>query len=178
MKLRPLFELHVDIGVPVSAGDGPFGRRVFYPIVSGTFQGSEPGGTFDGKPLRGSVLPGGGDWVLIGPDEVSRLDIRLLLRTDDGWPIYLQAFGIITVNDAVRARLQDPQRITDYGETYFMTQPRFETGADLDPARRTVPNPYTWLTTIVAVGQGRLGPATPGFMSATWIETRSFVLEN
>ena len=37
---------------------------------------------------------------------------------------------------------------TDYGEHYFMTQPRFETG---DPR-------YAWLNTVVAVGEGRVLP--------------------
>ena len=177
MKLTPLFELHVDIGTPVSAGDGPYGRRVFYPIVEGNFAGSGPGGTFNGRPLRGTVLRGGGDWVLI-KDKFSRLDIRLMLATDDGWPIYLQAHGIIEVNAAVEKRLQDPTLITDYGDTYFMTQPRFETGDDVDPHGQPVVNPYAWLNNVVVVGQGRLGPSFPGFMAAKWIETRSFVIEN
>lgn len=177
MKLRPLFQLHVDVGVPVSAGNGPYGRRVFYPILEGTFAGLEHGGTFDGKPLQGTVVPGGGDWVLIG-DKVSRLDVRLTLKTNDGWPIYLQAYGIITVNAAVEKRLQDPNLITDFGDTYFMTQPRLETGDDLDQNGHVVPNPYAWMNNIVVVGEGRLGPSFPGFMAARWLETRSYVLEN
>lgn len=178
MKLTPLFQLHIEIDPPVSAGLGPYGRRVFYPLRGGTFEGVERGGTFRGNPLRGTIVPGGGDWVLIG-DTVSRLDIRLTLLTDDNWPIYLQAFGIITVNDAVRRRLQDPDLVTDFGETYFMTQPRFETGDDMDP-RTGQPrlNPYKWMNDIVVVGQGRLGPSFPGFMAAQWLETRSFVVEN
>jgi hypothetical protein len=111
-------------------------------------------------------------------DKFSRLDIRLMLATDDGWPIYLQAHGLIVVNAAVEKRLQDPTLITDYGETYFMTQPRFETGDDVDPHGQPVPNPYAWLNNVVVVGEGRLGPSFPGFMAAKWIETRSFVIEN
>ena len=38
---------------------------------------------------------------------------------------------------------------TAYGDTYFMTQPRFETG----DAR------YSWLNRIVAVAEGRLVPS-------------------
>jgi hypothetical protein len=37
---------------------------------------------------------------------------------------------------------------TDYGDTYFMTQPRFETG---DPR-------YAWLNRVVAVAEGRVLP--------------------
>jgi feruloyl esterase len=37
---------------------------------------------------------------------------------------------------------------TEYGETYFFTQPRFETG---DPR-------YAWLNRVVAVAQGKVAP--------------------
>ncbi|MEO8603801.1 MAG: DUF3237 domain-containing protein [bacterium] len=180
MKLTPLFNLHINIGVPVSAGKGPNGRRVFYPLLDGTFEGSGRGGTCGGKALRGTVVPGGGDWILVDDEtKTSRLDIRLTLKTDDGWAIYLQAFGIIKVNAAVERRLQDPNLITDFGETYFMTQPRFETGDDLDPATmQPLENPYKWMNDVVAVGQGKLGPSFPGFMAAQWLETRSFIVEN
>ena len=177
MKLRPLFEMHVDIGIPASAGAGPLGRRIFYPVTQGSFQGVEPGGTFAGKPLRGTVLSGGGDWVLIN-GKVTRLDIRVMLRTDDGFPIYLQAYGVLTVNEAVEKRLTNPDLITDYGETYFVTQPRLETGDDVDLAGNVVGNPYTWLNDVVLVGQGRLGPSFPGYITARWLETRAYVVEN
>jgi hypothetical protein len=177
VNLRPLLEMHVDVGIPVSAGVGPYGRRVFYPVVGGTFQGSEPGGTFDGKPLRGTIVSGGGDWVLIN-GRITRLDIRIMLKTEDGWAIYMQAHGIITVNEAVERRLTDPDLITDYGETYFMTQPRFETGDDVDQSNQPLVNPYAWINDIVTVGQGRLGPSFPGFITARWLETRAFVVEN
>ena len=38
---------------------------------------------------------------------------------------------------------------TEYGDVYFMTQPRFETG---DPR-------YAWLNSVVAVGEGRVRPS-------------------
>ena len=177
VKLRPLFEMHVDIGIPASAGAGPLGRRIFYPVTQGSCQGREPGGTFAGKPLRGTVLSGGGDWVLIN-GKVTRLDIRVMLRTDDGFPIYLQAYGVLTVNEAVEKRLTNPDLITDYGETYFVTQPRLETGDDVDLAGNVVGNPYTWLNDVVLVGQGRLGPSFPGYITARWLETRAYVVEN
>lgn len=180
MKLTPLFELHVDIGIPVSAGAGPYGRRVFYPIVSGWFRGAEEGGTFRGKPLRGTVVGGGGDWVLIN-DKATHLDIRLMLQTDDQrpWPIYLQAFGVLTVNAAVERRAQNPSLITEYEETYFMTQPRFETGDDTDATTGQLrTNPYKWLNDVVAIGQGKLGPSFPGYITAQWLETRSYLVQN
>ena len=172
MKLRHLFDLHVDVDPPVSTGSGPYGRRVFYPLSGGKFEGA-----FEGTTLRGIVVPGGGDWVLIG-DDVSHLDIRITLQTDDGFAIYLQAFGVLKVNEAVRRRIENPDLITEYGETYFMTQPRFETGDQVDASGSTKVNPYKGLNDLVVVGQGRLGPSFPGYMAARWLETKSFIVEN
>jgi Protein of unknown function (DUF3237) len=42
------------------------------------------GGTFTGPTLQGTVLPGGGDWLLIRPDGACELDVRVTLQTDDG----------------------------------------------------------------------------------------------
>ena len=60
----------------------------------------------------------------------------------------------------------------------IVTQPRLETGDDVDPAGNVVENPYTWLNDVVLVGQGRLGPSFPGYITARWLETRAYVVEN
>jgi hypothetical protein len=86
---------------------------------------------------------------LIDSENVWYLDVRLLLETDNGARIYLQYRGVLVINETTNAALAKGGS-TDYGDTYFMTQPRFETG----DAR------YRWLNRIVAVGQGRLGPGS------------------
>jgi hypothetical protein len=50
------------------------------------------GGHFEGAALRGRVLPSGGDWVLRSAG-VSKLDVRLVLETDDGVIILLSYGG-------------------------------------------------------------------------------------
>ena len=42
------------------------------------------GGTFAGGRLRGTVLPGGADWIIARPDGCTTLDVRLVLQTEDG----------------------------------------------------------------------------------------------
>src|SRR5262245_57998648 len=42
------------------------------------------GGTVEGPKLKGEVLPGGGDWVLVGDDRIGRADIRATIKSDDG----------------------------------------------------------------------------------------------
>jgi hypothetical protein len=61
-------------------GATPHGNRRIYYIK---------GGTFAGPKLKGEVLPGGGDWLVIRPDDTWKLDVRETLRTDDGQLIYI-----------------------------------------------------------------------------------------
>ncbi|MDB5719463.1 MAG: hypothetical protein JWP15_81, partial [Alphaproteobacteria bacterium] len=42
------------------------------------------GGRFTGPQLIGSVEPGGTDWINVRSDGVRELDVRLVLRTDEG----------------------------------------------------------------------------------------------
>src|SRR3954463_7705699 len=55
-------------------GAVPHGIRSIIPVT---------GGDFEGPQLRGKVLPGGGDWLLLRPDGVLELDLRITLETDD-----------------------------------------------------------------------------------------------
>jgi len=71
--------------------------------------------------------------------------VRATLETDDGARIYVQYYGVIVMNEAVNRALA-PGGATAYGDTYFMTQPRCETG---DPR-------YKWLNRVIAVAEGRL----------------------
>lgn len=139
MKLEPLMEYHADLKPPAEVGDGPFGQRMIFDVT---------GGTFSGPRLKGTVVPSGGDWLLVGPDGVGRLDVRATFQTDDRALIYMSYFGVIEFSDAVRQALESGGS-TQYGDAYFMTQPRFETG---DPR-------YGWLNSAVAVAEGRICPS-------------------
>ena len=67
--------------------------------------------------------------------------------TDDGAHIYVQYGGLLEFNEKVQGAFASGTG-TEYGDAYFMTQPRFETGDER----------YAWLNQLVAVGQGRLLP--------------------
>ena len=41
------------------------------------------GGRVDGPRLRGEILPGGGDWLTVGTDQIGRVDVRATVRTHD-----------------------------------------------------------------------------------------------
>lgn len=140
MKLELLFEMHADLEPGVPVGSGPYGTRSIVDVT---------GGTLEGPRLRARVLPSGGDWLLIRPDGKSALlDVRATVQTNDGAFVYVQYYGLIEITPAVQAALASGSGSTEYGEHYFVTQPRFETG---DPR-------YAWLNDVMAVGEGRLRP--------------------
>lgn len=123
---------------PVPIGSGPLGMRLFYEIV---------GGEVSGERLRGTVLGGGGEWALIGPDGFLRVDVRAQVRTHDDAHLYVQYVGLLEMNAAVQSATTSGGG-TDYGDQYFFTNPRIETG----DAR------YAWLNTTFFVGEGRILP--------------------
>ncbi len=141
MNLEYEFTYHATLKEPVTIGPGPYGTRLFFEVVDGAGEGPR---------LKGKVLTGGGDWLLLGPDGWGRLDVRAQFITDDGAAIYLSYYGVLETNEATQRALAEGKG-TDYGDQYFRTAPRFETG---DPR-------YAWLNHTLFVAEGRLlpGPA-------------------
>jgi len=124
---RPLMTVRVIAAPLQQLGAVPYGVRTFVPVV---------GGDFEGPRLRGKILPGGGDWLLLRSDGVLELDLRITLETDDHALIYMTFQGLR------HGSPDDPARF------YFRTVPRFETSAE----------PYSFLNRIVAVGVGETRP--------------------
>ena len=122
---------------PIPIGAGPIGTRMYYDVS---------GGEVTGERLRGKVL-GGGEWALIGPDGFLRIDVRVQVETHDGASLYLQYVGLLGLNDAVQRALATGG-CTDYGDQYFFTNPRIETG---DPR-------YAWVNTTFFIGEGHILP--------------------
>lgn len=138
MKLVPLMTLVGRVEAPIEIGEVPAGaRRIF--VASG--------GEFEGERLRGSVRPGGGEWFLQSDTGPGAIDVRLLLETDDGAPIYLRYSGLMDFTPKILSTLAEG-RASEYGDNLFLTQARFEAG----DAR------YAWLNRIIAVGEGRVRP--------------------
>ncbi|WP_270934507.1 DUF3237 domain-containing protein [Falsiroseomonas oryzae] len=108
------------------------------------------GGRFQGPAASGVVLPGGADWMLTGPDGATRLDVRAMLRADDGQLIGITYTGLRAGPAEVLARLAagDP---VDPATYYMRTAIRFETG----------PGPLEWLNRVLAVAVGQRPPQGP-----------------
>ncbi len=108
------------------------------------------GGSFEGAKLRGTVLPGGADWIIGRPDGATTLDVRLVLETDDKAMIGMTYRGMRHGPAAVMERVNSGQPV-DASEYYFRTAINFETAAPK----------YDWLNRIIAIGTGNRPPEGP-----------------
>jgi hypothetical protein len=137
MDLVQEFTYTATLKPPLPIGPGPIGTRMYYEVT---------GGSVSGDRLHGAVL-GGGEWALFGPDGFVRIDVRLQVETHDGAHVYFQYSGLLQVNEAVQAALARGTG-TDYGDQYFFTNPRLETGDER----------YAWVNRTFFVGEGRMLP--------------------
>jgi Protein of unknown function (DUF3237) len=103
------------------------------------------GGRLEGPKLAGELLPGGGDWLLVGEDAIGRVDVRATIRTDDEALIHYTAGGVIQVPPDGVQRLEAGERLP-FEETYVRTTPKFETADER----------YEWLNGLVVVGHNEL----------------------
>ncbi len=89
VKLVLVMQLVVTCSNPESIGgaeNSKDGKRTeIWPIV---------GGRFEGKGIRGTVVPGGGDFPVVRPDGVEVIDALYRLRTDDGVTIIIHNKGL------------------------------------------------------------------------------------
>jgi hypothetical protein len=138
MNSVPLMTVRIIAAPPQKIGAIPHGMRS---IVSVT------GGDFEGPKLRGKVMPGGGDWLLLRSDGVLELDLRITLETDDKALIHMNFQGLRHGPADVIAALGRGETV-DPASYYFRTAPRFESSAEK----------YAFLNRIITVGIGETRP--------------------
>jgi hypothetical protein len=117
-ELEHLFTITATTSMSGIIANGPAGTRVIVDASSGTFEGPK---------LKGTVHGPGGDWVTVRADGSMLLDVRLLLKTDDGADILMEYKGV---------GLDGGKHIT--------TAPMFQTGAEQ----------HAWLNSVQAVARG------------------------
>jgi Protein of unknown function (DUF3237) len=74
--------------------------------------------------------------------------VRFTVKTDDGAFIYIQYLGILEITPGIIDVMRGGKTPTDYGDQYFITNPRLETGDER----------YGWANQIVLIAEGRLVP--------------------
>src|SRR5262249_20308396 len=113
-----LFDLNLKTETPQNLGSAG-GGRLIVPVS---------GGAFAGPSLKGTIVAPGGDWIVQRPDGSRVLDVRILLKTEDGQEIYMSWRGIAYTRPD--------------GVLFARILPLFETAAPK----------YAWLNNVVAVG--------------------------
>jgi Protein of unknown function (DUF3237) len=139
-----LFRMVLHAGAPQMTATAPGNELRVVPVTAGTFEGPK---------LKGELVPGTtADWLRVEPDGTSRMDVRLVMRTDKGQHFYMNYSGVRHGPADVLARLGRSEAV-DPSEYYFRISVKFETG---DPE-------LTWLNRVVAVGVGQRPPAGPTY---------------
>ena len=128
-----LFTIALEVPVLV-LGETPYGTRRIARIV---------GGSFDGPRLRGTVLPGGGGWIILRRDDVLDIEVRIVLETDDRQTIYMHWKGFRHGPKDVIDRLNRGETV-DPSSYYFRTTPYFETSSET----------YSWMNRICSIATG------------------------
>ena len=126
LKSELLFDLDITAQAPESVGNG----RLVVPVA---------GGRFTGPRLSGTIMAPAGDWIVERSDHSRVLDVRAMMKTDDGQFIYLSWRGIAYT--------------TPSGELFARILPAFETGAPK----------YAWINNVIAVGVYRNQPGGIGY---------------
>lgn len=130
-----VMQINVKLGPLEDMGKGADGHRINYPII---------GGTFVGKGMRGSVVPGGADLAVDRNDGVTLIDALYRLKTDDGQIIIIHNAGIWRLNEQGLAKQAKGIALEDMldSDAYCRTVPSF----------KTQPGKYAWLSDYIFVG--------------------------
>jgi hypothetical protein len=144
IQTRHIFQIILTVPNITDLGQTPMGGRKIAQVSAGEFNGER---------LRGTVLSApGGDWLLMRPDGVLQLDVRLTLQTDDGHLVYMSYRGIRHGPEDVINKLNNGEQV-DPSLYYFRMTPVFETSSEK----------YGWLNRIIAVATGRRESTGPTY---------------
>ena len=96
-----------------------------------------------GPKISGTFQAPGADWLRVMPSGVLRLDVRAVLKTDDGALIYVTYNGIIQHSPESAEKMSQGEVLTANDIPYFVTAPTFQTSSPT----------YAWLNSVQAVGK-------------------------
>jgi hypothetical protein len=119
-RLTRIFRLEANLGEALDVGNVAQGRRRIVPLT---------GGTFAGRELNGTLVPGASaDWQIVLPDGTALGDIRYTLQTDHGDLLYVRSQGVRHASAEVLARIARGEDV-DASEYVFRTSTQIETAA-------------------------------------------------
>jgi hypothetical protein len=146
--LTRVYRLEATLADPLDLGEVAEGRRRIVPLI---------GGSFTGRELNGTLLPGASaDWQIVRPDGTALGDIRYTLQTDNGDLLYVRSRSVRHGPPEVLARLGRGEDV-DANEYTFRASTQIETAA---------PN-LAWLNKGVFISVG--GRLADSVIYETWL---------
>jgi len=146
--LTRVYRLEATLAAPLDIGEIAEGRRRIVPLI---------GGSFTGRELNGTLLPGASaDWQIVLPDGTALGDIRYTLQTDNGDLLYVRSRSVRHGPPEVLARLGRGEDV-DASEYTFRASTQIETAA---------PN-LAWLNNGVFISVG--GRLAHSVIYETWL---------
>jgi hypothetical protein len=127
-----VLQIRAKLGPTEDMGKGVDGHRRNYPII---------GGTFEGKGLKGVVVPGGADFSLERADGAELLHAFYRIKTDDGQIIIVDNKGIFRLTEEGKAKKAAGKEPLP-SDFYCMTTPTFF----------APPGKYSWLQDYIFFG--------------------------
>lgn len=121
IAVEPVFTLLADVEDALTAHEASWGSRRLVRVR---------GGRFTGSTISGQIEAGGADHQLARPDGVIELDVRLVLTTDEGERLSMNALGL---------------RAVDPAHFYFRQMVRLETSSPR----------HAWMNARLFIGTGR-----------------------
>ena len=133
INAEEIFELNANlIRPPVVAG-----TKVIYSVTGGNIKGK----------IKGKVLPIGGDFATFINQTTLKLDVRLVLQTEDSATIYCTYTGYLNTDEETYKTIKAGKGFQiDPSRYYFRTNPIFETSSAK----------YDWLNHTITVGFGTI----------------------
>lgn len=112
------------------------------PIGAGRVVNIPAGGEVAGPRIRGRIAAPAADWLRAMPDGSMRVDVRLMIETDDHEFIFAEYGGVMALSKEAGERLAKGERLSG-ADGYLVTAPRFTTAS----------TKYGWLNRVQAVGR-------------------------
>jgi hypothetical protein len=131
--LRFMMRLYTPLELPTMVTDGLI---VFHPRENAK-------GYIQGPNIKGEMVSPTGDWVRVLPGGNMRIDVRAMIKLDDGTPATIAYNGVLVKPSAESwERFMQGKKI-EAPEWHYVVAPTFETNS----------KKYVWLNNVQAVGK-------------------------
>lgn len=123
LELVPVGTAEIGLAEPFMMPGGPYGTRAIVEITSASYAGDRLQAT-----LKGAAAA---DWLVVSPQGIGLMDIRLTVETHDGALLYAAYHGRVDISKGLE------------GAVVYST-PLFETGDER----------YAWINSVQMVAKG------------------------